>query len=71
MPIPTPVPFTRIISVPALEIETVPEAGLNKPVVASPLRCGFVADVEVPRATWAAVGDVINTNTAMKRSCLI
>jgi hypothetical protein len=25
----------------------------------------------VPRATWAAVGDVINTNTAMKRSCLI
>jgi len=31
-----------------LLIATVPVAGENSPVVASPLRCGFVAEAEVP-----------------------
>jgi hypothetical protein len=46
---PTPVPLTRIISVPAAEIATALAAGLNKPVVASPKTCGFVAFADVPK----------------------
>jgi hypothetical protein len=45
---PTPVALTRIISVPPLLTATAPVAGENKPVVASPLRCGLVTEAEVP-----------------------
>jgi hypothetical protein len=48
---PTPVALTRIISVPALLTAHAPVAGENSPVVASPERCGLVAEAEVPRVT--------------------
>ena len=51
LPIATPLPVTRTISVPKLLKEIVPDASVERPVLTSPFRCGFAAANEVPRLT--------------------
>ncbi|MHB9139317.1 MAG: hypothetical protein ACYC4Q_07940 [Victivallaceae bacterium] len=48
--------MTRKASTPAVTTPTVLAAKLTNPVVASPLRCGFVAPVAVPKKAVVPLG---------------
>jgi hypothetical protein len=64
---PTPDPFTRIISVPALVIETAPEVELNSPVVALNELTGSGAPAVVASVA-PKVGDARNKKAAPTRT---